>query len=785
MLNSEANGYADSIVQTMREPLLVLDADFRVKMASRSFYKFFQANPEDTVGRLLFELGKGQWDIPALKTLLNAVLPNDGAFDDFSVDGDFLGIGERRMLLSGRRLRDEDDVTRLILLAFENVTERRHLEAEVARQREWLQIALSSIGDAVIATDINTRITFMNPTAEKMTGWDIASAVGRSLVEVFNIVNEQSRKLVESPVAKAIREGAIVGLANHTVLIARDKTEIHIDDSAAPIRDERGNITGVIMVFHDITERRQMEHGLEVSELRYRRLFESAHDGILLLHAESGKIEDVNPFMLQLLDYPREHFIGKELWQIGVFKDAEASKQGMAMLKHDGHIRYEDLPLEDRSGRRMPVEFVSNVYLEDREPVIQCNIRDISDRKRHEREREALLANEQASRMEAEAANRTKDLFLATLSHEMRTPLNAIVGWVSVLKRMNFDSADLREGIEAIDRGAKAQTQLIEDVLDVSRIVSGKILLTIRPCQLVDVIANAIAIVQPAADIKGVTIESTLDPSTGDVSCDSSRIQQVIWNLVSNAVKFTPKGGLVRVTLGRGRSTARISVSDNGRGIEPEFLPYVFDRFRQADSTTRRKFGGLGLGLSIAKQLMELHGGTILVESLGSGNGATFTVDIPIRAIASPYAESVADKSNHSELTSLPEVRLDGLHVLVVDDEIDARTAVLRVLEEAGAIVAVAGSTEEAMKIISKAPPEVLVSDIAMSDEDGYDLIRRVRAAGYSVRDLPAIALTAFAHKEDQRRALLAGFQVHVPKPVDPHDLTTIIGSLVGRTGRG
>jgi PAS domain S-box-containing protein len=784
----DAPNYADSIVETVREPLLVLDADLRVLAANRSFYNSFKVGPASTIGQLIYDLGKGQWRIPVLRSLLEDILPNDGELNDFLVDYDFPSIGRRTILLNARRLHGPNNKTQLILLAFEDITERRILEAEVARQRQWLNIALSSIGDAVIATDIDARINFMNPTAEKMTGWGLTEAMNKPLAEVFNIVNEETRKLVESPVTKAIRQGAIVGLANHTILISRDKKEIHIDDSAAPIRDGHGNITGVILVFHDITQRRQLEQVLDFSEVRYRRLFEAAHDGILVLNLDTGKIEDVNPFMLDLLGYPREHFIGKELWEIGVFGDALASQRAMETLRRDGKIRYEDLPLENINGRRIPVEFVSNVYLEDHHPVIQCNIRDISDRKLHERERDALLANEQASRMEAEAANRTKDLFLATLSHEMRTPLNAVIGWVSLLKRKGYNDPDFREGIDAIERGAKAQAQLIEDVLDVSRIVSGKLRLDIRPCQLVKVIAAAIEVVQAAADAKNIKLETDLDFSANEVPCDSNRIQQVVWNLLSNAVKFTPKGGAVRVTLERGISMARIKVIDSGRGIESEFLPYVFDRFRQEDSTTRRKFGGLGLGLSIAKQLIEMHGGAVKVESAGPGKGSTFTVEMPIQSVRMTEREeedTVESGSGGSRTLPFPEVRLDGLRVLIVDDEYDARRALSKVLEAVGAIVMMADSAEEAMNIVSKGWPEVLLSDIAMPIVDGYDLIKRVRAGGYSARDLPAVALTAFAQREDQRRVLLAGFQVHVAKPVDPHDLAAVIGSLVGRTGGG
>jgi PAS domain S-box-containing protein len=783
MSDLNTKSYADSIVRTVREPLLVLDADLLVKTASRSFYTFFKASPEDTIGRVIYDLADGQWKIPALKKLLDRTHLKGGEFDDFPVEYNVLGMGFRRMLLTGRRLEEPEKLEQLILLAFEDITERCHLEAEVIRQREWLEIALSSIGDGVIATDIKTQVTFMNPTAERMTGWTMADATNKPLAEVFNIVNEKTRQLSESPVVRVIREGLLVGMANHTVLISKDKSEAQIEDSAAPVFDKAGKITGVIMVFHDITPRRRMENVLRVSEVRYRRLFESAHDGILILNSTTGRIEDVNPFLLDLLGYPREHFIGKELWQIGLLPDAEVSKRAMEALQRDGHIRYENLPLANSGGHRIPVEFVSNVYQEADTTVIQCNIRDISDRRRHELEREALLANEQAARMEAEAANRTKDLFLATLSHEMRTPLNAIVGWASLLKRANYQDEELKEGIDAIDRSAKAQSRLIEDVLDVSRIVSGKLRLELRPAQLVKIIAAAIEVVQPAADAKNITIETHLDALAGEVTCDPSRIQQVVWNLLSNAIKFTPKGGSVRVTLGKGRSTAKIQVIDTGRGIEADFIPYVFDRFRQADSTTRRKYGGLGLGLSIAKQLMELHGGTVKVESDGVGKGAIFTVEMPIRALAT----HIVDEEPDIELSALDlaELRLDGLRVLIVDDEPDARRAATRVLETAGAIVTIAGSVQEAMDSILKHCPEVLISDIAMPEEDGYDLIRRVRAAGHNARDLPAIALTAFAHKEDQRRALLAGFQVHVPKPVDPHDLVVVVGSLVGRTGGG
>ena len=409
-----------------------------------------------------------------------------------------------------------------------------------------------------------------------------------------------------------------------------------------------------------------------------------------------------------------------------------------------------------------------------------------------ERNRKALLASEQASRREAEGANQAKDLFLATLSHEMRTPLNAIVGWLSVLRHEDAETRHFQEGLKVIERNTKAQVQLIDDLLDVSRIVSGKLRVDIQPCELADVINAGVNVTRPAAEARGIALDVRLDPSATGAWCDSVRIQQVVWNLVSNAVKFTPKGGRVEVTLRREKSSFQIQVSDTGQGVSPELLPYVFDRFRQADSSMRRSFAGLGLGLSIVKYIVEAHGGTVEATSPGEGKGSTFTVRLPIRAVGigeESEEGEIASKSGEDESTESvhiaerrPLVRLDGLRVLVVDDEADARRVLVLVLEQVGAIVTAAGSVREAIEVLPKARPDVLVSDLGMPDQDGFDLIRQVRDDGHDARDLPAVALTAFVQKDDAHLALLAGFQVHVPKPVDPHDLTSVIARLAERT---
>ena len=398
-----------------------------------------------------------------------------------------------------------------------------------------------------------------------------------------------------------------------------------------------------------------------------------------------------------------------------------------------------------------------------------------------------VLSKEQSARQEAESANRAKDIFLATLSHEMRGPLNAIVGWTNILRAEGHTEGHIAEGLDVIERNTKMQVQLIQDVLDVSGIVSGKMRLEIRNCDFREPINAAVDAVRPAAQVRGINIDVQLEPEANEAFCDSARFQQIVWNLVSNAVKFTPKNGRVRVTLTREGSSSTLTVSDNGQGISPNQLPYVFDRFQQVDSGTRRRFGGLGLGLSIVKHLVEMHGGTVEAHSDGEDQGATFIVRIPVRAVnvievddGRPTEQAA---SNDVSPAGAP-VRLDGLRVLVVDDEPDARRILLKVLESVGANVTVAGNAEDALRAIALEAGafDVLVSDLAMPDQDGFDLIREVRHRGHDAATLPAIALTGFARDNDARHAVSAGFQRHIPKPVDVHDLTAILASLVGRT---
>jgi signal transduction histidine kinase len=402
----------------------------------------------------------------------------------------------------------------------------------------------------------------------------------------------------------------------------------------------------------------------------------------------------------------------------------------------------------------------------------------ITELQRSEEARGQLLLRAERARAEAEAANRIKDEFLATLSHELRTPLTSLLGWSSVLREAKRDEKVLNQGLEAIDRNARVQAQLIDDLLDVSRIVSGKLNLDVRPLDISSVTRAAINVVRPAADAKGITIGYWAEPGLGAISADSARLQQIIWNLLSNAVKFTPQGGKINVRVEQDGSDARVTVQDTGQGIEAEFLPRVFDRFRQADSSTTRSFGGLGLGLAIVRHLVELHGGTVSAHSDGANKGATFSARFPLLA---DRTEPVTFM--HSGETSSSEFRsLDGLRVLLVDDEPETRRIISTVIKTTGADVQACSTASEALEKIVEWKPDVILSDIAMPGEDGYSFIGKVRSLPREKGgETPAAALTAYARDIDRREALAAGYQMHIAKPIGAGQLVTMIARLAGR----
>jgi signal transduction histidine kinase/ActR/RegA family two-component response regulator len=460
-------------------------------------------------------------------------------------------------------------------------------------------------------------------------------------------------------------------------------------------------------------------------------------------------------------------------------------------------VSYLAVPVTSRSGEVIGGLFFGHkeagIFTERHERIVEGlaaqtavamdNARLYQSAQRAIRDREALLASEQAARQEAEIASRAKDEFLGLLSHELRNPLNAILGWTRLLNTDNLDEKMVSRALATIDRNAKLQARLIEDMLDVSRIVSGKLRLDAHPVDLTSVINAAVDTSRPAADAKDIRLHVVLDFGAGMVLGDPMRLQQVVWNLLSNAIKFTPKHGRVYIQLERINSHVEVTVSDTGPGIDEEFLPYVFDRFRQADSTTTKKHGGLGLGLSIVRHLVELHGGTIEAGNREGERGALFTLKLPIMAVRQTPFDAEDTERVHTALSGAlplePPPALHGIKVLAVDDEPDARFLLATVLEQCGAEVRTCASAAEALAALEDYEPDVLVSDIGMPGENGYDLIRKVRAweAGHGGW-IPAVALTAYARAEDRLQALKTGYNMHVPKPVEPAELAIVIASL-------
>ena len=519
---------------------------------------------------------------------------------------------------------------------------------------------------------------------------------------------------------------------------------------------------------------------LQVTEETIRLMLsavQQSKDSIIITTAKLDpphpKIVFVNPAFSQMTGYTAEEVLGKTP---RLLQGANTDRALLADLRQhlsDGIPFHGEAINYHKGGTEFYIEWhitpIRNVNSAITHFVaIQ---RDITARKLMEQERDRLLEREQATRAEAEAANRIKDEFLATLSHELRTPLTPILGWSRVLQTNKLSEAKLQEVLAKIELHAKRQVQLVDDLLDLSRIVQGKLALNLTSVTLVVPLAAALETVHLAAESKSIRIKTMLDSTVGQVIGDLGRLQQVMWNLLSNAIKFTPEGGCIVVELERVERYAQIAVSDTGQGIHPDFLPFVFDRFRQEDSSIARRFGGLGLGLAISRQIVEAHGGTIVAESPGVGKGATVTVRIPLMT---------ASQQTNSN-SELPKATLDlsGVKVLVVEDDLGTRELVTFVLEQYNADVTIVTSADEALEALTKVLPDLLAIDIGLPHVDGYTLIRQIRSRTPELGGLiPAIALTAYAGEHDQKQALAAGFQVHISKPIEPDELVAVVARL-------
>ena len=613
---------------------------------------------------------------------------------------------------------------------------------------------------------------------QRITGMERNEVLGKRVVDVFPFLRESENDRRFS----AVMEGKEWTAENHPY--GPSETGV-FESHYSPLLDEQNKIAGGIAVITDITARKQAE---EAAHTAYRQLaFHVESSPLAVIEWDSDfRVSRWSASAERLFGWKAEDVIGKHVneWRFVFADDVDAvalvtnrQREGVEVQGVQRNRNY------TRDGSILFCEWYNSVLHDDRGKLVSVLslVLDVTARKSAEEERAAALVRERDARRHAEEADRLKDEFLATLSHELRTPLTSILGWASMIRNGEVEGTGVPRAIETIERNARSQARLIDDLLDVSRIITGNLRLDLHPLNLAPIVDAALDALRPTADVKGIRLQTHFEPKECLIKGDTNRLRQVIWNLLSNAIKFTQKGGAVHVDLTCVES-ARLTVSDTGEGISPEFLPYVFDRFRQAEASISRKQGGLGLGLAVVRHLVELHGGTVSAESEGVARGSVFTVDLPLAEERRDPARAEERRREVERRSRSGVVRLDGLHVLLVEDDDDSRKLLGTMLKRYGARVTSTKSAKEALSVFEGELPDVMISDIGMPDEDGYELIRKLRALPVEKGGrIPAIALTGYASKKDRERALSAGYHQHIAKPIEQADLIAAIAALVGR----
>ncbi|HEX6716297.1 MAG TPA: PAS domain S-box protein [Pyrinomonadaceae bacterium] len=647
-----------------------------------------------------------------------------------------------------------------------DVTVATRIEEALRKSEAQYRLLFESNPQAMWVYDLGTlRFLAVNDAAVRHYGYSRAEFLDMNIKDIHPA---EDVKLLEAYLASENAEVQNAGEWRHR---KKDGTIINVDITSN--RLTFGGRPAKFILVHDVTERKKAETALLISEDRYRDLVDNSHE-LICTHDLEGRVLSVNPWASRALGYPQERLIGINI-RDGLLPEYRSQFDDyMRTVITEGSARGV-MKVRTSTGETRLWEYYNTLRTEGVEkPIVRGMAHDATER------REAMKREKEA-RVEAEAANRVKDEFLSTLSHELRTPLTAIMGWAELLLSDEVEPEKQRQAIDTIFRNANSQCQLINDLLEVSRIITGKLRLEFVACELDSVIEAAAESIRPTAEAKGVRLQVLLEPHVGPVFGDRERLQQIVWNLLSNGVKFTRKGGLVQVTLQRINSHVEIVVTDTGIGIMPDFLPHVFERFRQADGSTTRNYGGLGLGLAIVRHLVELHGGTAWAESEGMDQGSKFTVRFPAMVTDEhPLREELKQPAiAEVEARERQVSSLSGLRVLVVDDEFDARTLLTAMLEKCGAHVVAVGSSREGLESVEHWRPDVLIADIGMPVEDGYGLIRKIRKLPKKKGgQTPALALTAYARTEDRVRALSEGYQVHLAKPVDRFELAAVVASL-------
>jgi PAS domain S-box-containing protein len=643
-----------------------------------------------------------------------------------------------------------------------------------------LKRLLDASVDGLFAFDRDCRIIAWNRAMQRISGLSSEEVWGRKADEVFPFLKTSGP---ESCLLAALAGTQSVSESHHYGPAASGVFESRY----LPLHDEQNAIVGGIAVVSDITARRQAE---DAAHTAYRQLsFHVESSPLAVIEWDSDfRVSRWSASAERLFGWKAEDVIGKHVneWQFVFADDVDAvalvtnrQREGVEVQGVQRNRNY------TREGSILFCEWYNSVLRDDREKLVSVLslVLDVTAREKAEEERAALLIRERDARRHAEEADRLKDEFLATLSHELRTPLTSILGWASMIRNGEVEGSSATRAIETIERNARSQARLIDDLLDVSRIITGNLRLDLHPLNLAPIVEAAIDALRPTADVKGIQLRTEFVGGNCLIKGDTNRLRQVIWNLLSNAIKFTQRGGVVVINLQCVGSTVRLAVADTGEGISPEFLPYVFDRFRQAEGSISRKQGGLGLGLAVVRHLVELHGGAITAESEGLGQGSLFTVELPLAQERRDPARAEERRREIERRSSRKgSVRLDNVHVLLVEDDDDSRKLLGTMLKRYGARVTSTKSAAEALNVFADDVPDVLISDIGMPDEDGYEFIQKLRALPREQGgQTPAIALTGYASRKDKERALAAGYQQHIAKPIEQADMIAAIAALVGR----
>ena len=789
--------------------------DLRYVFVSRAYGDMLGRNPADLEGLPIAEV-MGDEGFATIRPFIETVL--GGLRVEYQSEVHFADVGPRSLHVVYVPDRDDHGTVIGWIASILDVTDQKRASDD----RALLSSIVETSYDAIVTKNLDGVVTSWNLAAEHLFGYTAEEIVGKSI----RVLIPQERQFEEDDILARIRNGQRVDHFE-TVRIGKDGRTLDVSVTISPLRNAEGTIVGASKIARDVsalraaeaervrlleenvavTERLNKVGAMVASDLNRETVVQAVTDAATeLTTAEFGAffynvVNDAGESytLYTISGVPREAF--------SKFPMPRNTEVFEPTFKGTAVMRSADITKDPRYGKNPPHHGMPRGHLPVRSylavpvkglrgDVIGGLFFGHSEVERFTEQHERLaigiaswasvaLENARMFGMVQEAS-RLKDEFLASLSHELRTPLNAVLGYARMLRSGVISADKQARAVETIERNATSLTQIVEDVLDISRIISGKIRLNVQAVDLPQTVRNAVEAVSPAADAKGVRIETVADPLASPVSGDPERLQQVLWNLLSNAVKFTTRGGKVQVRLERVNSHLELSVADTGVGISPEFLPHVFERFRQADASIARERGGLGLGLSIARQLAEMHGGTIEAASGGTGQGSTFTLKLPLM-IVHPTSCDRSERVHPRGASSAHEVSLGdlrGVHVVAVDDDADAVTLVAELLEAAGARVSTAASAEDALRMMETEPPHVLVTDLGMPHVDGFQLIERIRGHHNPlVRRVAAAALTAYARSEDRVKALRAGFQIHLAKPIDPTELVTAVAALARRFG--